>query len=340
MDPTERLTAYLDGQLTPDEHAAVEAELATDPRLRAALADLQRADAALDEAAPTAMPPGAADRLRSHVRPVLDELTEPETASTDGRQPPAPASGSAGDELSARRSSRWQAPLAIAAAVVGVLVVGGVVVSGLQDDDAEVASTDEMADADVMEDPTDDAGEPDVELEEAPEQEADDAAELAAPLPDAPPVVDDGADLDDARVQAVLDGEELQQVRDLQLGSPEGDEIAADWQRELGVGPTDTPDEGVESEAPDASDVGEPPVTRSGEPLDERAAEDLARCLDELLDPGVTAIPAYVEVGTFDGTPALLVGLVTVDPETSTFVRSEVWVIERATCEVLHFEQQ
>ncbi len=337
MDPAERLTAYLDGQLTPDEHAAVEAELAADPRLRAALADLQRADAALADASPTALPSGAGDRLRSRLRPVLEEM--PERAPSIDDEPASQAPGPVGDELSARRTSRWHAPLAIAAAAVGVLVVGGVVVSGLQDDADEVASPDEMADADIMEDSADDAEQPEMEAEEAPEEELDDGAALASSLPDAPPVVDEGADLDDARVEAVLEGEELQLVRDLELGSPEGDEVAASWQRELGVRPTETPDERAESDTLEAPDVDEPPVTRSGEPLDDDAAEDLARCLGELLDPGVTAIPAYVELGTFDGASVLLVGLVTIDPDTSTFTRSEVWVIERGSCEVLHFEQ-
>ena len=340
MDPAERLTAYLDGQLTPEEQAAVEADLAADPRLRAALADLQRADAALDGASPTGLPAGADERLRSRLRPVLEEMTERDAAAPSDDEP-SRAPGPVGDELGARRASRWQAPLAVAAAVVGVLVVGGVVVSGLQDDAAdEVASTDGPADADVMEDSADDAERPDMETEAAPEADADDEAALAGPLPDVPTVVDEGADLDDDRVEAILEGEELQQVRDLALGSPEGDEIAATWQRELGVEPTDPSDERAESDAFDAPAGEEPPVTRSGEPLDARAAEDLARCLGDLLDHGVTAIPAYVELGTFDGAAALLVGMVTVDPDTSTFTRSEVWIIDRGSCEVLHFEQQ
>lgn len=345
MDPAERLTAYLDGQLTPDEHAAVDAELATDPRLRAALADLQRADAALDGASPTDLPAGADDRLRSRLRPVLEEMTGRDAAASSDDEPSL-MPGPVGDELSARRTSRWQAPLAVAAAVVGVLVVGGVVVSGLQDDaDDEMASTDDQAGADIMEDSADDGEEaddgeqPDMQTEEAPEADADDEAAVAGALPDAPTVVDEDATLDEDRVEAIVEGEELQRVRDLALGSPEGDEIAGRWQRELGV-PTDAPDDRAESDDGDAPAEDHPPVTRSGEPLDDRAAADLARCLEDLLDPGVTAIPAYVELGTFDGAAALLVGLVTVDPDTSTFTRSEVWVVDRASCEVLHFEQQ
>jgi hypothetical protein len=51
------------------------------------------------------------------------------------------------------------------------------------------------------------------------------------------------------------------------------------------------------------------------------------------------AIPAYAELATFEDADAIVLGLVTPDPETGAFTRNEVWVLDRATCQLLRFAQ-
>lgn len=69
-DPAAQLSAYLDGELTPEERARVDAALAADPQLRRTLASLQAALAAT-AALPT---PQASPALR---RAVLAQVAAP-----------------------------------------------------------------------------------------------------------------------------------------------------------------------------------------------------------------------------------------------------------------------
>ncbi|TVP67726.1 MAG: hypothetical protein EA340_10180, partial [Nitriliruptor sp.] len=93
-----------------------------------------------------------------------------------------------------------------------------------------------------------------------------------------------------------------------------------------------------EADAEDRS-VGSTIVTRDGRALGSEDAADLRRCLATLLKGGEQAIPTRVELLELDGTPAVSVGLVTLDPQSGAFTRIEVWTLERATCQVLRFDQ-
>lgn len=306
MDRTERLAAYLAGDLTADEHAALEAELAGDPGLRAELEAIRRADEALARLSTPEPPAGFESRLRDRLAPVV---------AAEVGQPAAAAPAHAADELAARRP-RWRRlpALAAAAAAVLTLVVGGVVLSEVlpADDDAPFTTADDAMEA-----------EPHVE-------DLDEPQTLEA-APPGPVIVAEDRQLDDAVIAELLAGEEIGAIAARGLDSEPGAELASRFQQELGVATAPTPEEDT------PTDPGL--TTRDGEQLPAPAADDVARCLEELLEPGVAAIPAYVELGRVDDTEAVLFGLVTVDPQSEAFTRAEAWVVERATCQVVHFEQ-
>lgn len=320
MDRTERLAAYLDGDLAADDRSALEAELAGDASLRAELAAMRRADAAL-AAIPASEPPeGFEQRLRDHLAPVIaEEVAHQRSAATD--------------ELTARRARRGHWPaLAAAAAGILALVVGGVVLR-----DVLPSGGDDAADAPMSAQ--------DESLETEAEEDADtgdDAAdaEAADPALDGPVIVADERSLDEDVVGEVLDGAELGTIAGRSLDEGAGSDLAARFQSQLGGGAV-VADEDATEEGDGEAAPGRELTTREGEPLEASVADDVAHCLDQLLDPGVTAIPVYVELGQVEGIEAILYGLVTIDPDTGSFDRSEVWVLERSEdCQVVRFEQR
>ncbi len=318
MDRAERLASYLAGDLPADERAALEAELAGDPELRTELAAIQRADEALADLPAVEPPSGFEARLRARLDPVVAEQVGAPT-ERDARSP--------ADELAARRR-RWRRVPALAAAAAGVLalVVGGVVITDLlpADDEAPFTTADDA-------------------LEAEPEVEDLEAAESLDAGPPGPVIVDDDRELDDAVITEVLAGADLDAIATRGFDTQPGSELAQRFQAELGASTPPAPDEAPEAAPEDAPDEpdddGRALTTRDGEQLAPQTAGEVARCLEELLEPGVAAIPAYVELGQADGVEALLFGLVTVDPETAAFTRTEAWVVERATCQPLRFEQ-
>lgn len=104
MEPLERLTAWLAGDLDPVEAGELAAALAQDPVLREQLAALQRADAALANLEPTAEPAGFAERLDARL---ADEL------ATQLR--PAPLRAVDGAAVSSEPASHTAVPLPVAA---------------------------------------------------------------------------------------------------------------------------------------------------------------------------------------------------------------------------------
>lgn len=347
MDAAERLAAYLAGELDVDEHRVVEAALARDPALRAELAAIRRADAALGELTSPTPPPGFEERLRAALSAELTAQlagSEPAADRAPSGDRPGGTAGttSAWDELAARRQGRqrprWVPVLGGVAASLVLLATGIAVVTlgggGGDDADEDLAVTSTM----------DDAGRPEAT-----------APDLGGPL-----VVDEGRTIADADADVLLAGPALEDVTGRHLGPPEGAAVAEQWAAQLGAAADDAlellpseegaAEEEAEEEADEAVDAGaedgevaddataDGPVAATA-PVDDRTA--VARCLAELLGGDVTdpPIPAYVELVTYQERPALVYGLVTVDPSTGAYTRSEVWILDRADCQVLRFAQ-
>jgi anti-sigma-K factor RskA len=193
----ERLADYLAGELSPDEQAAVEAQLAGDAALRRRLARMREADEALASLSSPAPRDGFEQRLQAALQPELERATAP---SSQGEE-------ATGDELAARRARRgrglksWPVALGGAAAAVALLAVVGIGVSQLApgDDDAEVA----------------------LDAEEAPESfEADGAPE------DGPVLLASDRDLGDEELEALFDDPRLAGLADRGLPPDEGARLA------------------------------------------------------------------------------------------------------------------
>jgi hypothetical protein len=192
-----------------------------------------------------------------------------------------------------------------------------------------------------------------------------DAAGEGALVTDGPVVVADGRTLDDDTIDELLTGGELDLVAAQGYDESLGRDVAERFQSDLGARSTqddaaadpemdeateDTPEtedapdeesaEDRDQEVPaEEAFTGRELVTRDGTSLSATDATDVARCLDEVLGGDPDAIPAYVELAGYQDTEVVVLGLVTLDPETDTFARNEVWVLDRATCQLLRFSQ-
>jgi hypothetical protein len=342
VDDTDRLTSYLDGALDPEQEQALEAELAGDAVLRAQLAALRRVDAALALLPAAALPEGARRRLDARLAPAVDEVVTAEVPITAAAPTTAAAVGT--DELTRRRRlRRLTVAMGGVAAGLAVLVVGldGLERFGPTGGDDEVASlaldTDDAADGAEME-------------EMAPESAADDA-ETRALLPEVPVVLDDGRRVEASGLDLTLDAAPLQQVAAAALSVDEGQALAATAQRRL-LGTMEMPvaeaDEEAQEEADEAAGAGTAADSGTGVPalttpdgrlLEAADATDVRRCVAELLEAGTAAIPVLVELLEVDGIPAVQVGLVTPDAASGAYTRTEVWTLDRASCQPLRFAQ-
>ncbi len=345
MDEIERLTSYLDGELAADERRALEAELAGDSALRARLEGLRAADAALGRLAATELPDGARQRLDARLEGVLDEVL----AADRPASVPVPAAGMADeapttveatgvpDQLASRRRRRVL-PVLTGVAAGLVLLAGGIVGLGqtglLSGDDDQLAS-----DSAGVEMSTEAADGP------VPGEALDGDGSF-----DAPVVIDEGRsttadDLDELQTQPEL--QELQELAGRSLSAEDGQQLAARFQQQL-LGDADG-DEAEEQAEDDAGSRESDPgaatsadavvVTRDGQALSPGDAAAVRRCLSVLLEAGSQAIPATIELLEVDGVPAISYGLVTLDPGTNAFTRTEVWTLERADCRVVRFAQ-
>lgn len=356
MDETERLTSYLDGGLAADERRALEADLAADSALRARLQALRVADAALAEFPATEPPDGARQRLDARLAGVLEEVltaapAAPVPLPTTGVASDAPttaeATGVVPDELAARR--RWRALPALTGVAAGlVLLAGGVI--GLGQTGLLSGGDDQLAS---------DSVDGDMSMEAAPAPAPEDA-----PPPDgltAPVVIDEGRTTAADELDGLLDHPELQALAGRSLPADDGALLAARFQQQLlgeleGAGLADTGADGPataeeQAEAETDDEAGQTPdraeaapadavlLTRDGQVLPPADAAAVRRCLAVLLEAGTQAIPTTIELLEVDGVPAIAYGLVTLDPETEAFTRSEVWTLERADCRVVRFTQ-
>jgi hypothetical protein len=363
VDASERLAALLAGELDADERIALEAELARDPELRADLRAMERADARLAELRSPEPTAGFEQRLDERMTATLAEVLgdtedEPGTAGS--------SAAAAGDPFTARRrertSRRMQALIGVAAATV-VLAGGGVLVSSLGslggDDAAEMADDSAMSDS---------AGSAESESDASDEALESQALESQALVLDGPVVVAEDRTLDDDDLDELLAGGELEVVASQQYDGDLGRELAGRFQSDLGVrapqgdaaadqerddsGDDDGDDDGddggegdgaAQEESTEDGDTAVSSVpelfTREGSPLEPAAAEAVARCLEEVLSAEPGAIAAYAELATYQDAEAIVLGLVTLDPETDAFTRSELWVLDRSTCQLLRFVQ-
>jgi hypothetical protein len=348
VDASERLAALLAGELDADERIALEAELARDPELRASLAAMERADARLREVSSPRPSEGFDQRLDAALAITLDEVlgTEDPTVRAGST-----AAGATGDVFTAKRreraSRRTHALIGVAAAAVVVVGTGALLGTFGDDDRGDASSMIETMDAD---DAGDAAGD-------------DMASEDLTLALDGPIVVAEGRSLDNGDLDDLLAGGELGSVRSQGLDDTVGRGVAERFQAELGAQPLrsgavaeqesdrdeagDVPQEESaptdDTEMADDADADETGgaelVTRDGAPVPGEAAADIARCLDEVLGADGDAIPAYTELATYEDDEVIVFGMITVDPDTGTFSRNEVWVLERTTCDVLRFSQ-
>lgn len=206
MDPAQRLADLLAGELTVEESAQLRAQIAADPQLRRQLEALRRADGALKELESPRVPDGFDERLHAHLDETLQELMETSPSRDPGDPGPDDAAEPM-DELARRRqlrtSPRWLiGGSAVAAAFVIVAGVGVVLNQGRSgSDDSGVDATAAMS--------------------------ADEAiTESAQPLPF--PVIDEGRELDEAAIGALVDGSQVMALPDPNLDEVTAAQLRAD----------------------------------------------------------------------------------------------------------------
>lgn len=353
MDPAARLADYLAGQLDPDEHAALEAELARDAALRADLDAMRAADDHLALIPAPRPPEGFEQRLDDVVNRELADLFD---AASDAAAPDP------GDELAARRDRtadgpglpRWVTAVSGAAALV-VLAGAGVVLTNVLGGDDRTDDVFQTQSLDAIE-------------EEAFDEDAEmtDDAELA----DGPLLLAGDRSIDDDDIQALLEDQDAFGITARDLDAAGGRDLAAPFAQALGAGPADTTespntdadepeaeaddgDAAVAEDAPDSSapddqdtDEGTPSSGRAPAQLrlgpDVSAADraQVSACLQLLLSDTPDVIPTYAELVVFEGEDAIVFGLISEDPATGRFTRREAWVVDRDSCEVRLFTQQ
>jgi hypothetical protein len=252
---------------------------------------------------------------------------------------------------------RWM-PAAIGVAAAGVLVLGGVGVVlsggfGTGDDSADVVASGDAAES------ADDGA---AVFEAAPEAAEEAPAEERASDPLGPVLTVNDRALTAEDVDARLDAPELVALTTRDLGPDEGGSLAAAWDAGLAAFVTDaaagstsrdppaTDDQDAPADAEEEADAETPDATAPPLPAaqvvltgdrEPRPAEleAVGRCLAVLLDDTPDAIATYVELADLEGQPAVLIGLVTIDPGSGRYTRAEIWALERSTCAVLRFVQ-
>ena len=311
----ERLADYLAGELTPDEQASVEAELAGDAALRRRLARMREADEALASVPSPAPEAGFEERLQAALRPELERATAPAAATEK-------ATG--GDELAARRARTgralpsWPVTLGGAAAAVALLAVVGIGVS-------QLAGTDDEADV-ALDDAT-----------EAPESlEADEAPG------DGPVLLAGDRELGDEELEALFDDPRLAGLADRSMPPEEGARLAEAFRAHFAddetMSATASPD-APQAETMDdiEADADQDDAAREAD-LDADARADMRRCLATLLDESDRVVPAYAEAATFEGEQVILFGLIAPGADGQRYERIELWVLERDDCQVRTFQ--
>lgn len=314
METGERLAAYLAGDLDPEEARRLEGELARDRDLRARLERLRRLDGALSAMPEVEVPAAFSQELRSSLQRELD-----------GR-------ALAGDELGQRRRRGfgglpdWLPAAAGAAAVlVAVVAIGTSLPMGGDDTAGEGARPTAM------------------QAERA-DEAATEAGAADTAMIDGPVVVNDGRSYDADGVEDLVGTGELAMVAGRHLTDDEATELAERYRSAfLASAGSEAMAEEDGDEAPAGSAAGGSAVTPLRiEGSEEVHPDDLAAigaCLDDILSESGPLIPVSAELARFEGTGAIVLGLVGHDPGTDAFTRSQLWVVARDTCEVLFFAQ-
>lgn len=313
MSEHERLAAYLSGDLDAAERAEVEAALEERPELRARLDAVREVDDAL-AALPRATPrDGFSERLEGVVDDALREQL--------------------GDELAARRRERtlprWALPAA--AALVALVVGAGVaiqLVGGSDPGGGLEAVTDTL-----------DGG-------------AAGRGPGTGTVPEELPVASTGRDYDEEEARDLLGDRRFGALAGLRVGEDEARTLTEDLVEGL---PAPAPEpEGLvmpEEEAP--ARPGGRRADPDGETTDDGSAREdaptrggavtggvgaVSRCLPRLL--GSTSgpvVPAFAEVASFRGEPAVIYGLLRPGPDDPALTDREIWILDRATCTVRYF---
>lgn len=190
-------SAYLDGDVTPNERAAAEA----DPAVMAEVARLRDLQIALRSVEPPSADTRAAmiGAALAEFQPTAQPLAAPSPASALS---PSPSPMTSAGSRRAARWSTWERGLGLAAAAVAVLAVGAVVVTGLRgggsdDDSASSAPTEGLEQTEIAADgrsagPEASPGSAEVMLDAADTAAGDDADAGGAP---AAPEASEPADL-------------------------------------------------------------------------------------------------------------------------------------------------
>jgi hypothetical protein len=191
------------------------------------------------------------------------------------------------------------------------------------------------------------------ELAEMAPESAADGADTQALLPELPVVLDDDRRLEASSLDLTLGAAPLQQVAAAALSADDAQALATAAQRRLlgtPEAPADDADRGpdITTDTEESEDAGPAAdgdgdlaalTTPDGRRLGAEDVRDVRRCVAELLEAGTAAIPVLVELLEVDGVPAIQVGLVTPDATSGAYTRTEVWTLERASCQVLRFAQ-
>lgn len=318
MDTGERLAAYLAGDLDPEEARRLEGELARDPTLRSRLARMRRLEEALATLPEVEVPAAFSEELHGALQRELDQRRVER------------------DELAERRRRRglgalpsWLPAAAGAAAVlVAVVAIGTSLPLGGAD------SADEGADGGL---------ESTAMQAERADDTAGDAGAASTEMADGPVVVSSGRSYDADDVQALVGSGELGVVAERSLTESEATELAERYRSAFGA--ASRPDVAAQDGRPEPDE--ESADRTSGAPLriegsEEVGPDDLGAidtCLDAILSESGPLIPVSAELARFDDTEAIVFGMVGHDPGTDAFTRSELWVVARASCEVLFFTQ-
>lgn len=346
MNPAERLADYLAGSLDADARAALEAELARDDALRAQLAAMRRADAALAALTSPAPPAGFEERLAAAIGTELARtLADGADVDGDDATPDSPDSGGGTDELARRRARRehraaprWAPRIAGVAAGVVVLAGAGLMASNIPwAGGGDAGSGAGFAMTTMAESSLNDAtaGSADTALRQpAPssgyESLAGDAAtDPATPVPDGmgggpdedgPVLVEGDRDLDLDSAGGLLDLPHVVVLAGQRLAGDEARTLAAAWADAL---------------RPVAATSLAPPTSGGEGPADggaRRGAFSAGACVDTV---STDAIPAHVESGLHAGRPALAFVVLREDEGSGVWTRREVLVLDGQTCETL-----
>lgn len=331
----ERLSAYLAGELPDDEVIAFEEQLAADPDAAARLDTLATALVALGAVDDAKPPEGFDERLRERI---AAESTVGDLSQHRAQR--------------ARRSNRWMAISAAAAVVVLGAVMATSVLDGMGGmgdrsqvamESADTAGTDPAAGPPsgpvILTDDSRVAGQAALRdrYADLPEVQAllgvpvDEAVQVAAEYSAAVPETDQHvAALSEADGDAPAPA----------AGGAAPEQFSKD---DAGATAGSGADEQVEST--EAAAGGESTLRRdlqSSASGDYRAGVPggLRNCL-EVITAGATEplVPARIETLRYDGRAAFAYVFVTAEPAASRLNRTEVWVVARADCATLVFQQ-